>query len=291
MAAVSARQYGRVFDEVAAQYDRSRPGYPQELIQEACTLAGLEPGDLVLEIGCGSGQLTRDLLAAGLEVVAVEPGAQLLSLAAGHLDGAGEVTFVNSRFEDAELPSRRFRAVFAASSFHWIDPGVSWAKVADVLVPGGTFALLQHCGLQERRSLDDQEALLSALARIAPEIAALWPTYRDLPSLLAGVEERRENVSEVWAWVGSYDLECAEAGGLFDEVRVAAVPIVVEKSAEELTALLGTVSFYQRLSPGQREEIQGEYLALEVRLGRLIRSRTAAVLVTARVSPHATVRR
>ena len=60
-----------------------------------------------------SGQLTRDLLAAGLDVVAVEPGAQLLSLAAGNLDGLGKVTLVNARFEDARLPSGRFRAVFA----------------------------------------------------------------------------------------------------------------------------------------------------------------------------------
>jgi SAM-dependent methyltransferase len=284
MAAVSPRQYGRVFDEVAVEYDRSRPGYPRELVAEACALAGLEPGDLVLEIGCGSGQLTRDLLAAGLQVVAVEPGAQLLSLAAGHLEGAGDVTFVNSRFEDAELPRGRFRAVFAASSFHWIDPEVSWAKVAELLAPGGTLALLQHCGLEERRSLDDQEALLLALARIAPEIAAVWPTYRDLPSLLAGVEERRENVSEVWAWVGSYDLARAEAGRLFDEVQVAAVPILVESSAEELNALLSTISYYKRLSSRQRREIRREYFALETRLGRLIRSSTAAVLVAARVS-------
>jgi ubiquinone/menaquinone biosynthesis C-methylase UbiE len=140
MAAVSPPQYGRVFDEVAVQYDRSRPGYPQELVEEACAIAGLELGDLVLEIGCGSGQLTRDLLAAGLEVVAVEPGAQLLSLAAGHLDGASEVTLMNSRFEDAELPSRRFRAVFAASSFHWIDPEVSWAKSPTCWLPPDTSA-------------------------------------------------------------------------------------------------------------------------------------------------------
>jgi SAM-dependent methyltransferase len=283
MAAVSPRQYGRVFDEVAVEYDRSRPGYPRELVEEACALAGLQPGDLVLEVGCGSGQLTRDLLVAGLEVVVVEPGAQLLSLTAGNLEGAGEVTFVNARFEDAPLPNGRFRAVFAASSFHWIDPDVSWAKVADLLVPGGTLALLQHCGLEEQRSLDDQEALLSGLARIAPEIAAVWPTYRDLPSLLDGVEERRENVSEVWAWVGSYDLARAEAGRLFEDVQVAAVPILVESSAEELNALFSTTSHYQRLSPGQRQEIQGEYFALQERLGRPIRSSTAAVLVTARV--------
>jgi SAM-dependent methyltransferase len=283
MAAVSPRQYGRVFDEVAAEYDRSRPGYPHELVEEACALAGLGPGDLVLEVGCGSGQLTRDLLGAGLEVVVVEPGAQLLSLAARNLEDAGEVTFVNARFEDAQLPGGRFRAVFAASSFHWIDPDVSWAKVADLLAPGGTLALLQHCGLEERRSLDDQEALLSGLARIAPEIAAVWPTYRDLPGLLEGVEERRGNVSEVWAWIGSYDLVRPEAGRLFEDVQVAAVPILVESSAEELNALFSTTSHYQRLSPGQRQEIQGEYFALQERLGRPIRSSTAAVLVTARV--------
>jgi SAM-dependent methyltransferase len=284
MAAVSTRQHGRVFDEVAAEYDRSRPGYPRALVQEACALAGLEPGDLVLEVGCGSGQLTRDLLLAGLEVVVVEPGAQLLSLAMRNLQDAGEVTFVNQRFEDAQLPSGRFRAVFAASSFHWIDPHVSWAKVADLLAAGGALALLQHCGLQEQRSLDDQEALLCALERIAPEIAALWPTYRDLPTLLEGAQQRRENVSEVWSWIGSHDLARAEAGPLFEDVRVAAVPILVESGAEDLNTLFSTTSHYQRLSPRQRREIRSEYVALQERLGRPIRSSTAAVLVTARVA-------
>jgi SAM-dependent methyltransferase len=284
MATASPRQYGRVFDEVAAEYDRSRPGYPRELVEEACDVAELGPGDVVLEVGCGSGQLTRDLLAAGLEVVAVEPGAQLLSLAAGNLKGLGEVTFVNARFEDAQLPSRHFRAVFAASSFHWIDPEVSWAKVAELLAPHGTLALLQHCGLEEQRSLDDQDALLSVLARIAPEIAAIWPTYRDLPSLLEGVEQRRENVSEVWAWIGSHDLAYAEAGRLFKDAQVAAVPILVESSAEKLTALFSTISYYKRLSPRQRQEIQREYSALQERLGRPIRSSTVALLVTARVA-------
>jgi SAM-dependent methyltransferase len=290
VATAPARQYGRVFDEVAVEYDRSRPGYPRGLAQEACELPGLGPGDLVLEVGCGSGQLTRDLLAAGLEVVAVEPGSQLLSLAAGNLEGAGEVTFVNARFEDAQLPSGRFRAVFAASSFHWIDPEVSWAKVADLLAPGGTLALMQHCGLEEQRSLGDQEALLSSLARIAPEIAAGWPAYRDLPSLLEGVEQRRENVSEAWAWVGSHDLARPEAGRLFEDAQIAAVPSLVEQTAEELNALFGTISAYSRLSPRQRQEIESDYLALQGGLGRPIRSSTVAVLVTARLAGPDTAR-
>jgi SAM-dependent methyltransferase len=284
MAAGSPRQYGQVFDEVAVEYDRSRPGYPQELIEQACAFAGLGRGDLVLEVGCGSGQLTRDLLAAGLEVVAVEPGGQLLSLAAQNLADIGEVTFVNARFEDAQLPARRFRAVFAASSFHWVEPDVGWSKIAEVLAPGGTVALLQHSGLEEQRSLDDQQALLSVLARVAPELTAGWPAYRDLPSLLEGVEQRRENLSEVWAWVGSHDLARPEAGRLFEDVQIAVVPSLVERTADQLNALFRTISAYARLSSRQRQELESEFFALQERLGRAIRSSTVCVLVTARVA-------
>jgi ubiquinone/menaquinone biosynthesis C-methylase UbiE len=69
---VSARSYGRVFDAVAAEYDRSRPTYPDELVDAACELAGSANGDEVLEVGCGTGQLTRSLVARGLHVTAVE---------------------------------------------------------------------------------------------------------------------------------------------------------------------------------------------------------------------------
>ena len=58
----TARRYGKVFDEVAAKYDRYRPTYPDELVDQACHVAGIGSGDHVLEVGCGSGQLTRGLL-------------------------------------------------------------------------------------------------------------------------------------------------------------------------------------------------------------------------------------
>jgi ubiquinone/menaquinone biosynthesis C-methylase UbiE len=75
-----------------------------------------------------------------------------MSLATQNLEGAGEVEFVNARFEEARLPRERFRAVFAASSFHWVDPEASWQRAADVLVPGGTLALVQYFGMEEARS-------------------------------------------------------------------------------------------------------------------------------------------
>jgi SAM-dependent methyltransferase len=278
----AARRYGTVFDEVAAEYDRHRPAYPDELVDQACRVAGIGSGDHVLEVGCGSGQLTRSLAARGLRVTALEPGPSLMELARQNLAGAGEVDFVTARFEDASLPRGQFLAVFCASAFHWVDPEVGWQKAADMLVPGGTLALVQYCGISEPRTKADQEATLAAIRKVAPDAAANWPVYRDLDATLAGMEQRRGNVSQVWAWLGSYDLGQDYADRLFGDVQVAVVPKLVEQTPNQINAVLGTMSFYARLSPGQREALKRECDAIYERLGRPIRASTIAALVTAR---------
>ena len=115
-----------------------------------------------------------------------------------------------------------------------------------------------------------------------PEVAANWPSYRDLAGTIAGAQQRRENVSEVWAWLGSHDVARAQAGSLFGDVQIAAVPMLLEQTADELNALLRTASFYHRISPDQRQALESESTAVYERLGRPIRSSTVAVLVTAR---------
>jgi ubiquinone/menaquinone biosynthesis C-methylase UbiE len=277
----TARRYGKVFDEIAAEYDRNRPMYPDELVDQACQVAGIGAGDRVLEIGCGSGQLTRSLLARGLHVTALEPGQNLMALARQNLEGAGAVEFMNARFEDASCPREHFRAVFSASALHWVDPEVSWRKIADVLAPGGTLALVQYFGIEEQRSRQDQQAMLAAIRKAAPDIAADWPAYRDLDATLAGVRQRRENVSAAWAWLGSYDVARDYASGLFGDVQVAVVPKLIEQTADELNALLRTMSFYAQLSPDQRQTLEHETAAIYERLGRPIRASTVVTLVTA----------
>jgi ubiquinone/menaquinone biosynthesis C-methylase UbiE len=288
LSGAEARRYGTVFDEVADEYDRTRPMYPDALVDRACEVAGLGSGDPVLEIGCGTGQLTRSLVARGLRVTAVEPGGNLLRLAGQNLAGAGpglgsgSADFVNARFEDAALPSGHFRAVFSASALHWVDPAVGWRKIAGVLTVGGTLALLSYFGVDEPRSRDDQDAMLAALAKVAPDVAAGWPVYRDIDGTLEGVERRRGNVSEVWAWLGSYDMAQDDAARLFGDVRVALVPKLVEQTASELNATFRTMSYYARLSPAQREALAQECEAIYARLGRPIRASVVTALVTAR---------
>jgi len=277
-----ARSYGKVFNEVALEYDRNRPAYPDALVDQACEVAGLRDGSRVLEVGCGTGQLTRSLLARGLRVTALEPGDQLIRLAKENLRDAGDVEFLHARLEDLQLPCESYEAVFSASAIHWVDPDLGWRKIADTLVPGGTLALIQYFGLQEQRSVDDQAALLSVLRTHAPAMAATWPIYRDLDRTIAGVQERRRNVADVWGWLGSYDIGRNYAADLFEDVELATVPTLVEHSAAELNALLATMSFWARLSSEQRDAVASENHVLHERLGRPIRASTVAALVTAR---------
>jgi SAM-dependent methyltransferase len=280
-----ARDYGKFFDEIAGEYDSSRPAYPDKLIDQACQVAGLGRRDHVLEIGCGTGQLTRSLLARGLRVTAVEPGKNLVALARKKLEGAGAVEFINARFEDVPRINGHFAAVFSASALHWVDPEVSWRKIADVLVPGGTLALLSYFEVEEQRTKEDQDTMLAALSRVAPEVAATFPTYRDLDATLAGAEQRRGNVSAVWAWLGNHDVAQDYASDLFDDVQVAVIPLLVEHTAGELNAILRTMSYYPMLGPAQREALERENEAIYERLGRPIRASTVATLVTAHAVP------
>lgn len=281
-----ARSDGSVFDQVAEDYDRHRPSYPDVLVDGACERAGIGPGAAVLEIGCGTGQLTRSLLARGLRVTAVEPGRQLIARARDQLNGVDDLQFVGARFEDASLPRAAYSAVFSASAIHWIDPDVSWRKAADALVDGGNLALVSYFGLDDPRSAGDQQTLRANMATIAPELATAWPIYRDLARTLAGVAARRNNVSEVWAWLGGYEIARAYAADLFDDAHMVAVPTLLEHTGDQLNGVLGTMSFWAQLSLRQRDALAVENQTLHRRLGRPIRSSTLACLVVARRRPR-----
>jgi hypothetical protein len=101
------------------------------------------------------------------------------------------------------------------------------------------------------------------------------------------VHERRENVSEAWAWIGGQDVARSCAGALFCDVRVATVPTLLEQTADELNGLLRTAAFYHRMSPNQRRALEREHVDMYERLGRPIRSSLVAVLVTARRATEA----
>lgn len=130
------------FDRVAELYDRYRPGYPNGIFDDLRDFTGQGKGYAILEVGCGTGQATRFLLERGWRVTAVELGANLARLARRNLKRYGGVQVVQSSFEEFDPKGSRFDMVFAATSWHWVDPRVGYAKAAGLLRPGGFLAIL-----------------------------------------------------------------------------------------------------------------------------------------------------
>jgi SAM-dependent methyltransferase len=131
------------FDTAAELYEHARPRYPPQLFDDLAALTGLETRQArVLEIGPGTGQATRALLARGWRVVALEPGPQLAKVAQRVLAGLGDVEVVTAPFERWPGGDGAFDLVFAATSFHWLDPTVAFRRTAELLRPGGSLAIV-----------------------------------------------------------------------------------------------------------------------------------------------------
>jgi len=170
----------RRFDSVAGLYDATRQGYPPELVDEVCTTAGLGPGAAVLEIGCGTGQLTRQLAGRGFSLTAIDIGAAMVETARRNVPDP-LVRFEVCSFED--FPGNGpFDLIVSATAFHWVDPSVGWVKTARLLRRGGWLALLSTGELYPeplRTQLQDQWIRYSRRTVRAA----------DLPAWVAGLRE------------------------------------------------------------------------------------------------------
>jgi SAM-dependent methyltransferase len=127
------------FASQAEQYDRYRPRYPAELFATLLREANLSEGDLVVEIGAGTGLATQPLVASGLRVHAVEPAMELARLA--EEKSRGNATLVIGSFEDCPLPPRA-RLVAAFNAWHWVNPAIALERAAELLEPEGSLALV-----------------------------------------------------------------------------------------------------------------------------------------------------
>jgi SAM-dependent methyltransferase len=125
----------RSFGVAADAYERARPGYPDAAIDRLVP----EGARTVLDLGAGTGKLTRSLAARGLEVVAVEPLAEMREQLEAALP---EVRAVEGTAEAIPLEDSSVDAITVAQAWHWVDPERATAEAARVLRPGGTLGLI-----------------------------------------------------------------------------------------------------------------------------------------------------
>ena len=206
------------FGSAADVYERARPSYPQEAVDWFVERTRLGPGKTVVDVGAGTGKLTRLLAPSGARVVAVEPIAEMRAKItdAEVLDGTAE---------ELPLADGEADAVTVAQAFHWFDLDRALPEIHRVLKPGGSLALFWNM-----RDLDD-------------------PIQRGVEDLLAPLRHYVIAQQEgTWR-------EPLAASLLFGEAELATFGYGQQFTTDDLCDRVSSTSFVAAMSPVDREEL------------------------------------
>ena len=156
--------WARSFGADAERYERTRPAYPDALlgrILDAC------PGTDLLDVGCGTGIVARQLQAAGAAVLGVEVDDRMAQLARRQ-----GIEVEEAAFERWQPRGRTFDGVVAGQTWHWIDPDAGALVASRALRPDGRLAVFWNIGEPSSSQLTD--AFARAYARVPGPLARTW---------------------------------------------------------------------------------------------------------------------
>lgn len=231
-------QLRTTFNSAASLYHQARPEYPAELFDELVWLAGLRPGDRLLEVGCATGKATIPLARRGFQITCLEIGADLAAEAVRNLGGFPEVSIVNESFETWDPPQAGFDLVFAATAWHWIDPAVRYRRAGDLLRDGGHLAFWSATHAFPAGG----DRFFHEIQDVYDEINEGLPAGAQFPEAAELYDERAE----------------IEATGLFTDVEIRRFGWEIEYTAEEYIRLLDTFSGHISMAQWQRDRLYGE---------------------------------
>lgn len=238
MDAKTRLQRAQTFNHIAELYDRGRREVPAHVFDDLFFVSGIDPqGANVLEIGCGTGQATLPLARRGCRVTALEMGANLAGMAREKLAAFPLVSIVNCRFEDWQPEGRSFDVVFAANSWHWLDPALKYGRAAAALRPGGVLAFTKANHVFPA----DCDPSFPAIQQFYVEAGMdrmPWPppSPDDTPDFRTDIEQ----------------------SGLFEDIQVIRRTDIESYTADEYIGLMNTASDHRLLDPAKRERLFAE---------------------------------
>jgi SAM-dependent methyltransferase len=184
------------FDEVdATDYDDLRPGYAAEAVAWVMEGGGLRPGSVVVDLAAGTGQLSKHLVASGVEAIAIEPAANMRAVVEARLPS---VRALDGHAESLPLDDGSVDAVVVGNAFHHFDRDAAFAEIRRVVRRDGTLALFWAWPLEEEepRAIPGIEEIYEVVGRYraASAIIAAYRSWAEPPVTVDGFEpfERRE---------------------------------------------------------------------------------------------------
>ncbi len=247
------------FDGQASLYDTHRPSYPEALLDAVESLSDLSPGARLLELGSGTGIATQQWVDRGYPVSCLEIGPQMAAVARARFADQSGVEITVADFDTWES-CERYRLVFSAQAFHWMDPETALPRVRRVLHPDGALALYWNMSA-------GTSALLAPI--YASAAAAMG---RDAP--MPTIKERAAR----WA-------RRLRDSGCFSSVVIRRFPWNLRRSADDYVALISTYSDHRTLPPATRRVLLAGIRSAIQRVGGVITIPQEAVLFVARGAP------
>jgi SAM-dependent methyltransferase len=176
------------FSAAADVYERARPSYPQEAVDWIAERARLGPGRTVVDVGAGTGKLTRLLVPTGARVIAVEPLAEMRAKleavvpAAQALDGTAE---------SIPLADGAADAVTAAQAFHWFEPERAFPELHRVLADDGLLVLIWNTrDLEDPLQRQIEDLIEPRRGEVIMQESMEWRPPLERSALFGEIEER-----------------------------------------------------------------------------------------------------
>jgi ubiquinone/menaquinone biosynthesis C-methylase UbiE len=224
-------------DRWPEDYERGRPGWPPE----ALDVPGLPADATVLELGAGTGKLTRLLVRTFAHVIAVEPEQAMRRLLARHCP---EAVLLAGSAEEIPLADDSVDAVFVAEAFHRFDDRRALADIGRVLRAGGFLVLLWN--LPAGPTVPSIAAAEAFLRGLGPEREEAGYDPLDLNSVRYSSGEWRRAFAE----------------SPFEELRETRIPNVQTIDREGLVAFFASMGWIGDLPDGERIPLLEELRAL-----------------------------
>lgn len=213
------------FNEDAANYDKARPSYPNELFNDIITYSGINRNSNILEIGIGTGQATLPFLELGCNVTAVELGSDLAEYTSAKFSSYNNLNIINADFIEADLKSGYYDLIYCATAFHWLPQKEAFNKIKKLLKANGTLALFWNHPFPNRE--DDEVNMASR--RVYDKYR---PTDKPISEFSENDLKKRRNE------LAQNEFKCVEAK-LYKRTRALTL--------EEYIALINTYSDHRAL--------------------------------------------